>query len=56
MSEEIVSVSMKKCSGQDFCEVVRCVDGSVDTFENDKAPVCWGRWKLRLNVDRSPKN
>ena len=36
MSEEIVSVSMKNCSGQDFCEVVRKINRSIDSVEKDQ--------------------
>jgi hypothetical protein len=36
MTHKEISVSMEKSARKYFCEVVCCVDGSVDMFENDK--------------------
>ncbi len=36
MAEEIVSVSMKKYSGQDFREVVRKINRCIDSVEKDQ--------------------
>ena len=33
MAKEIVSMSMKKDSRQDFCEVVREINGCVDSVQ-----------------------
>ncbi len=46
---------MKESGREDFCEVVRCVDGSVNSFEDDEVPLhpVTQRKILNVNVTRA---
>ena len=51
MTQKKISMSMKESAREDFCEVVRCVDGSVNSFENDEVTLHPVTQRKILNVN-----
>ncbi len=51
MTQKKISVLMKESAREDFCEVVRCVDGSVNSFEDDEVALHPVTQRKILNVN-----